>query len=84
MTKATRYIREAAQRSRNGDVTVDIDRGYSTVAIDCPGFDGCFMQGDEAETFIGEVDALRKRYRSLNEDTAALALAEPYAESFCN
>lgn len=84
MTKATRYIREAAQRSRNGDVTVDIDRGYSTVAIDCSGFDGCFMQGDEAEAFIGEVDALCKRYRSLDEDTAALALAEPYAESFCN
>ena len=84
MTKATRYIREAAQRSRNGDVTVDIDRGYSTVAIDCPGFDGCFMQGDDAETFIAEVDALCKRYRSLDEDTAALALAEPYAESFFN
>lgn len=84
MTKATRYIREAAQRSRNGDVTVDIDRGYSTVAIDCPGFDGCFMQGDDAETFIAEVDALCKRYRSLDEDTAALSLAEPYAESFFN
>ena len=84
MTKATRYIREAAHRSRNGDVTVDIDRGYSTVAIDCPGFDGCFMQGDDAETFIAEVDALCKRYRSLDEDTAALALAEPYAESFFN
>lgn len=84
MTKATRYIREAAQRCRNGDVSVDIDRSYSTVAIDCPGFDGCFMQGDAAESFIDGVDALCKRYRSLDEDTAALALAEPYAESFCN
>lgn len=84
MTKATRFIREAAQRCRNGDVAVDIDRGYSTVAIDCPGFEGCFMQGEEADAFIAKVDALCKRYRSLDEDTAALALAEPYAESFCN
>ena len=84
MTKATRFIREAAQRCMNGDVTVQIDRRYSTVAIDRPGFEGCFMQGNEADSFIDEVDALCKRYPSLDEDTAALALAEPYAESFCN
>jgi len=84
MTKATRFIREAAQRCINGGVTVDINRSFSTVAIDRPGFDGCFMQGNEADSFITEVDALCKRYPSLDEDTAALALAEPYAESFCN
>ena len=42
------------------------------------------MQGDEAETFIEEVRALCKRYPSLDEDTAALALAEPYAETLFN
>lgn len=83
-TRATRFIHAAAQRSVNGGVTVDCDSSYSTVAIDCPGFEGCFMQGDEADTFIEEVRALCKRYPSLDEATAELALAEPYAESFCN
>lgn len=78
MTKATKYIREAATRCRNGGVSVDIDSAYSTVSIDSPGDDGIFMQGDDAESFIKEVVALCKRYRSLDEDTAALALAESY------
>jgi hypothetical protein len=58
-----------------------MDSSFSTVAIDAPGQDGLFMQGDEADQFIDEVRALCKRYRSLDEDTAALALAEPYAEA---
>lgn len=81
MTKATKFIREAAARTRASGVTVDMDSPYSTVAIDAPGQDGVFMQGDEADQFITEVRALCKRYRSLDEDTAALALAEPYAEA---
>lgn len=81
MTRATKFIREAAARQRASGVTVDIDSPYSTVAIDAPGEDGIFMQGDEAETFISEVRALCKRFPSLDEDTAALALAEPYAET---
>lgn len=81
MTRATKFIREAAARCRADGVTVDIDSPYSTVAIDAPGADGVFMQGDEAETFIDEVRALCKRYPSLDEDTAALAIAAPYAET---
>lgn len=81
MTKATKFIREAAARCRASGVTVDMDSPYSTVAIDAPGHDGVFMQGDEADQFITEVRALCKRYRSLDEDTAALALAAPYAET---
>ena len=81
MTKATKFIREAAARVRADGVTVDIDSAYSTVAIDAPGVGGVFMQGDEADQFIEEVRALCKRYRSLDEDTAALALAAPYAET---
>lgn len=80
MTKATKFIREAAAYCRASGVTVDIDSAFSTVAIDAPEEDGVFMQGDEAEAFIGEVAALCKRYPSLDEDTAALALAKPYAE----
>lgn len=84
MTKATKFIREAAARVRADGVTVDMDSTYSTVAIDAPGQDGLFMQGDEADQFITEVRALCKRYRSLDEDTAALALAAPYAETLFN
>jgi hypothetical protein len=84
MTKATKFIREAAARQRASGVTVDIDSAFSTVAIDAPGEIGVFMQGDEADNFIEEVRALCKRYPSLDEDTAALALAEPYAETLVN
>lgn len=78
-TKATRHIREAAQRCINGGITVDCDRYFSTVSIDAVGKDSIFMQGDEAADFIDERDALCKRYPSLSENIAALALAEPYA-----
>ena len=79
-TKATKYICEAAQRCINGKITVDCDSSYSTVAIDAPGKDTIFMQGDEADEFIRARDALCKRYPSLEFYVAELALAEPYAE----
>lgn len=83
-TRATRYFYEAAQRCINGGVTVACDSAYSTVAIDAPGEDGIFLQGDDADQFIAERDALCKRYPSLSEDIAELALAEPYAECCFN
>jgi hypothetical protein len=84
MTKATRYILEAAARCMRGGITVDCDSAFSTVAIDAPGQDGVFMQGDEANTFIEDVRKLCKRYPSLDEATAELALAEPYADCIFN
>jgi hypothetical protein len=84
MTKATRFIREAAERTRNSGVTVEWDSAFSTVAIDAQGEDGVFMQDDEADSFIEEMRKLCKRYPSLDEYTAALALAEPYAEVLFN
>jgi len=83
-TKATRHLCEAAQRCINGKITVDCDESYSTVSIDAPGEDSIFMQGEEADDFIAQRDALCKRYPSLNFDIAELALAEPYAESIWN
>jgi hypothetical protein len=80
MTRATRFIRQAADRCRASGVTVDMDSSYSTVAIDAAGYEGVFMQGDEADSFIAEVRSLCKRFPSLDEDTAALALAEPYTD----
>ena len=79
-TKATKYIVQAAQRCMNGKITVDCDSRYSTVSIDCPGKDSIFMQGDEADQFIAERDALCKRFPSLEYRVAELSLAEPYSE----
>ncbi len=81
MTRATRFIRQAAQFALNSGASVDLDSSYSTVSIDWADGGECFMQGDEADTFIDEVRALCKRYPSLDEDTAALALAWPYVEN---
>lgn len=79
-SRATRFIREAAARAEASGITVDCDSSFSTVAIDAPGCEGVFMQGDEAENFIAEVEALCKRYPSLEPSTAELALAEPYGD----
>lgn len=81
MTKATKHILEAAKRATDSGVSIDWDSGYSTVSITCKGEEDIFMQGDEADTFIAGIDALCKHYPSLTESTAALALAEPYAET---
>lgn len=79
-TKATKFIHAAADRARAGGVSVDWNTRYSTVSIDWPG-DSAFLQGDEADDFLREIDALCKRFRSLDEYTAALALAEPIVDT---
>jgi len=80
-TRATRYIREQAERAQNSRITVDVDESYQTVSIDAPGEESIFMQGDEAQDFIDERDVLTKRYPSLHDWVAELALAYPYAEN---
>lgn len=79
-TKANRYIVESAERVQNSGITVDWDSSFSTVSIECDGEDSIFMQGDNADQFIAEIEALCRRFPSLDEYTAALAIAESYAE----
>lgn len=79
-TRATRFIWAAAERMRAAGITVDCDSAYSTVSIDAPGEDSIFMQGDGADSFIGECEKLWTRYPSLPMDIAELALAEPYTD----
>ena len=76
----TRVFWQAAQRMRDAGITVDTDSGYSTVSIDCPGEGSIFMQGDDADSFIGECRKLWTRYPSLPMDVAELAIAEPYTD----
>lgn len=83
-TKATKYMHEAANRFKNSGCSVDWDSSFSTVTISCKGEDDIFMQGDEADEFISEIEILTKRYKSLDSYTAACALAEPIAECLFN
>lgn len=79
-TKATKYIHQRADWTEKSGISVDWDSAFSTVSIDCEGEDSIFMQGDEADKFINEIEAMCKRFPSLDEYTAALALSAPYAE----
>ena len=78
-TKATKIIHEAANRFKATGL-VDWNSAYSTVCISSEGEDDIFMQGDEAEDFISEIERLCKKYPSLDEYTAACALSEHYTE----
>lgn len=77
-------LKAAAKRMADSGVSIDWDSGYSTVSISCEGEDDIFMQGEEADDFISEIETLADRCRSMNEYTIALALAEPYAENLWN
>lgn len=74
-------LKAAAKRMENSGISIDWDSGYSTVSISCAGEDDIFMQGEEADEFIEEIEAMANRCRSMTEYTIALALAEPYAEN---
>lgn len=80
-TRATRVIHELADYTERSGFSVDWCSSMSTVSIDSKGDEYTFMQGDEADQFIAEIDKLTKRYPSLDDYTAALALAKPYVES---
>lgn len=73
-----------ASASRMVDVTVEADRGFSTVCISCDGEEDIFMQGDEADDFIAEVDTMYDMAQHVTWDEAALCVAEPYAECIWN
>lgn len=83
-TKATKYIHAAAKRFKNNGATIEWDSAFSTVSIECDREEGVFMQGEEADNFIDELKAITRRYPSLDEYTAACALAEPIIECLFN
>jgi hypothetical protein len=78
----TDIIKAAAERMR--DAAVDINRLLPTVCISAPGEEDIFMQGDEAEAFIAEVDKLYEQAGDVTEDECALCHAEPYCENCWN
>lgn len=77
------YILKAAAK-RMQSVTVDCDSAYSTVCISTKGEGDIFMQGEDAETFMAECEAMSARCKALSIDVIERALAEPYAENLWN
>lgn len=78
-------IKQTAARCR--DITVDVDISMPTVCItddqnDDPDTNCIFMQGDDAQQFIDECDALEKKTRSkiITREQIELCVAAPYAE----
>ena len=51
-------LHQQLEYSLSSELSVEIDSSYSTVAMTCEGNDLCFMQGDQADDFISEVDTL--------------------------
>ena len=82
-TKATKYIHAAANRFK-ASCTIDWNSSFSTVTMSTDGQDDIFMHGYDAQVFIDEIDKMTTRYPSLDDYTAACALAEPYAETIWN
>lgn len=83
-TKATKYIYAAAKRFKDSGATIEWNSAFSTVSIECEEEEGIFMQGEEADSFIDEIKAMTRQYPSLDEYTAACALAEPIVECLFN
>lgn len=72
-------IKEAAKRMK--DVAVYLDRDMSAVTISAVGEEDIYLQDDEADKFIGEVDKLYHDAGNVTEDEAALCHAEPFAQN---
>ena len=51
-------LHQQLEYSISSELIVDINSPFSTVSMECEGQDLCFMQGDEADTFIDEVETL--------------------------
>lgn len=80
----TKIIQDAA--ARMSSVTVELDHSYGTVTIsDDEGVqDDIFMQGDDANLFLNEVDDLYQKAGDVTEDECALCAAESYVECLWN
>lgn len=78
--RLSRIIRQSAKYSRESGADVEIDRAYSTVCISGRGQEDIFMQGDDAEQFIDQIDAISKRCPSIDFDDIELHLAKDYID----
>ncbi len=80
MSDLATYIKSTAALCQ--DVSVKVCRSFGTVVIrDLDGVqDDIFMQGDDADEFIAQFDALVEAAPDVLFDEAVKALAHPYCE----
>ena len=74
-------LHQQLEYSLSSELDIEIDNRFCTVAMTCEGNDLCFMQGDEADDFIDEVDSLYEAddfNGTYNE--AALICGYPYLD----
>ena len=69
-----------AAASRMQHVTVHMVTNLGTVTISAPNEEDIFLQGDDADIFLSEVENLWHVTQTLTRGTIALYLAEPYTD----
>ena len=69
-----------ATASRMQDVSVHMVTNRGTVTISAPNKEDIFLQGDDADIFLSEVENLWHVTQNLGKATIALYLAEPYTD----
>lgn len=74
----SQIIEASAQRMQ--DVTVHMVTNRGTVTISAPNKEDIFLQGDDADIFLSEVERLWNETQTLTRTTIALHLAEPYTD----
>ena len=80
--RSNKYLIAQAEFSYNSGAVIDWGSNCDDwVSIDIEGFDEVFMQGESAAEFMQEMNNLCRRFRSIDEYTAALIVAAPYIEN---
>ena len=51
-------LHQQLEYSLSSELSVDTDSSFSTVSMSCEGNDFAFMEGEEADEFIDQVDQL--------------------------
>lgn len=80
--KLETIIKETAARMEASGVSVETDSAYSTVCIsDDSGMnEDIFMQGEEADDFINEVNEVYEKVQTLGRGVIELYVAHEYTE----
>lgn len=74
-------LHQQLEYALSSELEIEVHRYVNTVIMKCEGNDLCFMQGDEADTFINECDALwNKDGFNGSYDEAALICGYPYLD----
>lgn len=79
--KSNKFLIKMAEFSYNSGAVIDWGSDCDDwVSIDIDGYDGVFMQGNNASEFMQDIEKITRKYRSIDEYTAALIVAKPYIE----